>query len=119
MSGFGDARMSLRASSLSRAGMALPWPGARCCCMPIMALAALPGVQLISLQKGRGSEQVEAVAGHWPLTDLSARLDETAGPFMDTAAVMMNLDLVVTSDTSIPHLVGALGVPVWVALPKV
>jgi tetratricopeptide (TPR) repeat protein len=82
-------------------------------------LAALPGVQLISLQKDRGSEQVEAVVGRWPLTDLSARLDETAGPFMDTAAVMMNLDLVVTTDTSIPHLAGALGVPVWVALPKV
>jgi len=36
---------------------------------------------------------------------------------MDTAAIMMNLDLVITSDTSIPHLAGALGVPVWLALP--
>ena len=38
---------------------------------------------------------------------------------MDTAAVMKNLDLVITSDTSVPHLAGALGVPVWVALPFV
>ncbi len=38
---------------------------------------------------------------------------------MDTAAVMKNLDLVITSDTSLAHLAGALGVPVWVALPIV
>jgi tetratricopeptide (TPR) repeat protein len=82
-------------------------------------LAALPGVQLLSLQKGPGSEQLAAVAGQWPVTDLGARLDEAAGAFMDTAAVMKGLDLVVTSDTAIPHLAGALGVPVWVALAKV
>ena len=38
---------------------------------------------------------------------------------MDTAAILMNLDLVLTSDTSIAHLAGALGIPVWVALPYV
>ena len=38
---------------------------------------------------------------------------------MDTAAIMMNLDLVITSDTSVAHLAGALGVSVWVALPYV
>src|SRR5207244_9884759 len=75
-------------------------------------LAELPGVQLVSLQHGPASEQLAAVAGQWPVTDLGGRLDEEAGPFMDRAAVMMNLDLVVTSDTSIPHLAGALGVPV-------
>jgi hypothetical protein len=36
---------------------------------------------------------------------------------MDTAAVMMNLDLVISSDTSVPHLAGAIGIPVWLALP--
>ena len=36
---------------------------------------------------------------------------------MDTAAIMKNLNLVITSDTSIPHLAGALGIPVWLALP--
>ena len=41
------------------------------------------------------------------------------GAFMDTAAIMMNLDLVITSDTSVAHLAGALGVPVWVVLPFV
>ncbi len=72
-------------------------------------LAAVPGVQLISLQKGFGSEQVGEVP--FPVSDLGPNLDETAGPFMDTAAVMHNLDLVVAPDTSLLHLAGALGVP--------
>lgn len=36
---------------------------------------------------------------------------------MDTAAVLMNLDLIISSDTSLVHLAGGLGVPIWVALP--
>jgi len=36
---------------------------------------------------------------------------------MDTAAIMMNLDLVISSDTAVPHLAAALGIPVWLALP--
>ena len=50
------------------------------------------------------------------MLDLSGRLDEAAGPFMDTAAVIRNLDLVVAPDTAIAHLAGALGAPVWLAL---
>jgi Tfp pilus assembly protein PilF len=78
-------------------------------------LARLPGVRLVSLQKGFGSEQVAAV--DFPVLDISGRLDDVAGPFMDTAAVLCNLDLVVTPDTAIAHLAGALGVRVWLALP--
>ncbi len=52
----------------------------------------------------------------FPVLDLSNRLDEAAGPFMDTAAVIRGLDLVVAPDTAIAHLAGALGAPVWVAL---
>ncbi len=70
-------------------------------------LARLPGVRLISLQKGLGSEQVAGV--DFPVIDLSDRLDEAAGPFMDTAAVIQNLDLVITADTAVGHLAGALG----------
>ena len=70
-------------------------------------LARLPGVRLISLQKGFGSEQIAAV--DFPVLDLSGRLDEEAGPFMDTAAVIRNLDLVVTPDTAIGHLAGSAG----------
>jgi tetratricopeptide (TPR) repeat protein len=82
------------------------------------ALARVPGVELISLQKGPGVEQLPQVAGRFRILDLGDRLDERTGPFLDTAAVMKNLDLVVSSDTAVPHLAGALGVPVWVALPK-
>jgi tetratricopeptide (TPR) repeat protein len=78
-------------------------------------LARLPGVQLFSLQKGPGTEQLAEVAGRFPVTDLGSRLDEVSGPFMDTAALMKSLDLVVSVDTSLSHLAGALGVPVWVA----
>ena len=82
-------------------------------------LARLPGVRLISLQKGPGSGQVASLAGEFQITDFANRLDEAAGAFMDTAAIMRNLDLVICSDTSIAHLAGALGVPVWVALSHV
>ena len=80
-------------------------------------LARLPGVQLYSLQKGAGTEQLRDVAGQFAVTDFGERLDEESGPFMDTAALMRNLDLVIVVDTSLAHLAGALGVPVWVALP--
>src|SRR5207253_9399671 len=81
------------------------------------SLARIPGIRLYSLQKGVGLEPLHAAGQPDPLIDLGSRLDETTAAFMDTAAVMKNLDLVVTSDTAIAHLAGALGVPVWVALP--
>ena len=51
------------------------------------------------------------------VTQLGAHRDDSAGAFMDTAAILKNLDLVVSSDTSLVHLAGGLGVPTWVALP--
>ena len=80
-----------------------PWPSLR-------HWLACPGVQLISLQKGAGLEQIGQV--DFPVVDFGDRLDEAAGPFMDTAAIIANLDLVVGVDTSITHLAGALGAPV-------
>ncbi|WP_165073861.1 DUF6165 family protein [Paludisphaera rhizosphaerae] len=79
-------------------------------------LARIPGVQLFSIQKNAGLEQLDACKGAFPATDLGRRLDESTGPFMDTAAVMKNLDLFITSDTAVAHLAGALGVPTWMAL---
>jgi tetratricopeptide (TPR) repeat protein/ADP-heptose:LPS heptosyltransferase len=79
-------------------------------------LARVPGVRLFSLQKNTGIEQLDALAGGLPATDLGRRLDETTGPFLDTAAVLVNLDLFITSDTAVAHLAGALGVPVWMPL---
>jgi hypothetical protein len=77
-------------------------------------LSAVDGVTIVSLQKGAGSEQL--ATAEWPIHDLAPRLDGQRGAFMDTAAVMQHLDLVITSDTATAHLAGGLGVPVWVAL---
>lgn len=79
-------------------------------------IARLPEVRLISLQKKYGLEELSAVDRRFPVTDLGSGFDEAHGPFMDTAAVMQNLDLVISCDTVIGHLAGALGVPCWLAL---
>ena len=78
-------------------------------------LARIPGVSLLSLQKGHGLEQLDCLNDDVTVTNFDSRLDEQTGPFVDTAAVMANLDLVVTCDTAIAHLAGGLGVPVWLA----
>jgi Flp pilus assembly protein TadD len=72
-----------------------------------------PGVRLYGLQKGQGSEQIAELAGRFTVVELGSRLDD----LMDTAEVMMNLDLVISADTAVAHLAGALAVPIWVALP--
>jgi Flp pilus assembly protein TadD len=81
-----------------------------------LPLASVPGVRLISLQKDIGTDQLSPTMPIEPLGD-----DFDSGPdgFIDTAGVMMNLDLVITSDTAVAHLAGALGRPVWVALRAV
>jgi len=79
------------------------------------ALAAVPGVCLCSLQKGRGAEQlIDGSADGLTVFDFGA---QTYSSFADTAALMQALDLVVTVDTSVAHVAGALGLPVWVMLP--
>jgi tetratricopeptide (TPR) repeat protein len=83
------------------------------------ALAAVPGVRLISLQKGQAAEQLRRLVKRFPITELDSEKDAPTAAFMDTAAVMQNLDLVVTADTSLAHLAGGLGVPVWVPLSTV
>jgi Flp pilus assembly protein TadD len=79
-------------------------------------LARVPGVRLISLQKGT-EEEVRRVAGLFEVIDLGEALDRDAGAFMDTGAVMKNLDLVISADTAPAHLAGGLAVPFWVLLP--
>jgi hypothetical protein len=79
-------------------------------------LVRVPGVTIVSLQKGKGSEQLDGVTAEWGVVAFGAELDTVAGTFMDTAAIMRTLDLVITSDTATAHLAGSLGVPVWVAL---
>lgn len=79
--------------------------------LPLAALAALgsPGVQLISLQTGRPAEQLrEPPAGLCVLDPMGEVTD-----FADTAALVATLDLVISVDTAVAHLAGALGRPVW------
>ncbi len=103
-------------------------------------LAGVPGVRMVSIQKSEIGDQRSEFGGQESgnrgaqygsrnaefgvrsgdraepaIIDLG-EIDKVNGAFMDTAAIMMNLDLVITSDTSVAHLAGALGVPVWVAL---
>lgn len=79
-------------------------------------LARVPDVRLIALQKGAGEEQIEALAGRFQVERPGNDFDAGPDAFADTAALIMNLDLVVTSDTAVAHLAGALGKPCWVVL---
>ncbi|MEW6257720.1 MAG: tetratricopeptide repeat protein [Pseudomonadota bacterium] len=81
-------------------------------------LAALEGVKLVAIQRNAGTEQIDGV----PFRARLLRLDEdfdADGAFLDTAALLQHLDLVVTTDTSMAHLTGALGRPGIVALRAV
>jgi len=82
----------------------------------LTSLAGVPGVELYSLQKGRGLEQLVRVLGDFSIVDLSGRLDLGVGAFTVTAAAMCNLDLIICCDTASAHLAGAMGRPVWLAL---
>lgn len=76
-------------------------------------LAKVPGVRFVSLQNGPATEQIRAVADQFSVRNLGNRL----GDFLDIAGAMKSLDLVVAPDTAVAHLAGALGLPVWLALP--
>jgi tetratricopeptide (TPR) repeat protein len=80
-------------------------------------LAGIAGVQLVSLQKGEGLEQLRALPAGMLVHTLGDDFDAGADAFVDTAAVMQELDLVVSSDSAVAHLAGALARPVWVLLP--
>ena len=79
-------------------------------------LARVPGVSVFSLQRGPGVEQSPATRGRFTVIEPSEPFDQPGEAFLDTAAAMQALDLVITSDTATAHLAGALGVDVWVAL---
>ena len=77
-------------------------------------LARIPGVTLVSLQKGQGVEQLEEAS--FPVIDLGPGY--AAGDWLETAAVVSHLDLLIAPDTAIAHLAGALARPTWLALAR-
>ena len=78
----------------------------------LQGLLSLPGVQCFSLQKSDGGEYTDIDPGEDRLVDLTGEWRD----FNDSAAMIQNLDLVITVDTAIAHLTGALGKPGWVML---
>lgn len=82
-------------------------------------LARRPGTRLISLQKNFGLDQLTNLPSGVVVETLSDGFDDGPDAFIDTVAVMSNLDLIVTIDTSVAHVAGALGRPTWVALQHV
>ncbi len=79
-------------------------------------LGNLPDVQLVSLQHGYGREQSKNWHGACPIIEMPDSVDQSSGAFMDTAAIMCQLDLIITTDTSTAHLAGSLGRPAFVLL---
>jgi Tfp pilus assembly protein PilF len=73
----------------------------------------VPGVEFVSLQKGAGERDAVQCSAVQPLTDLGSRMQD----FADAAAIVAQLDLVITVDTAMAHLAGALGKPCWLLLP--
>jgi tetratricopeptide (TPR) repeat protein len=86
--------------------------------LPLSALAPLAmakGVRFYSLQKGEASRQASNPPAGMELIDRTDQLHD----FADTAALIANLDLIISVDTAVAHLAGAMGKPVWALLPFV
>jgi tetratricopeptide (TPR) repeat protein len=79
----------------------------------LLPLLRVPGITWISLQKGAAAEQLSTLPGDVSVLDGSSRDCDLA----ETAAFIATLDLVITTDTSIAHLAGAMAKPVWILLP--
>lgn len=91
------------------------YAGDRARSIPLQALAPLlgqPGIEVYSLQQGHGSEQLSGVAETASVINFAPEMD-VDDAFVDTAGLMSGLDLIISSDTAIPHLAAALGRPVW------
>ncbi|HEY3947559.1 tetratricopeptide repeat protein [Phenylobacterium sp.] len=101
----------------SEASAAPPVPRA----FPLAAAAPLgrvPGVRLISLQKGLGLDQLAGLPTGMVVETLGEDFDPGPDLYLDTAAAIRCCDLVVTMDGSIVHLAGALGAQTWLAVPQ-
>ncbi len=80
------------------------------------ALAHIPGVRLVSLQRKHGIEQLGSLPSGMEVLQFDESFDSGEEAFVDTAALLKSLDLVVTSDTAMAHVAAACGCPTWIAL---
>jgi hypothetical protein len=80
-------------------------------------LGSTPGVTLYSLQKHEGLDQIDKLPDHVTVKTFEDEFDVTHGSFVDTAAVMQSLDLIISTDTATAHLAGAMSKKVWLLLP--
>lgn len=90
--------------------------GRSCPLKTFAALSSIPGVVLFSLQKGAVDGQIDDLPYGMKVVNLDPELDVTAS-FVDTAAVIANLDLVISVESSVAHLAGAMGRQVWTIIP--
>jgi tetratricopeptide (TPR) repeat protein len=95
------------------AGNQKPDPARTCPLSAFAPLAGVAGVQFYSLQKGDAAAEARRRPDGLALLDLSDALHD----FADTAAAIANMDLIISVDTSVAHVAGALGKPVWTLLP--
>jgi len=80
-------------------------------------ISRIPNVELISLHKGEGEDQMVGI--DFDVITLGHDFDAGQDAFLDTAAVMMNCNLIITCDTSIAHVAGAIGRPIWLVLKQI
>ncbi|QDV48682.1 tetratricopeptide repeat protein [Gimesia fumaroli] len=83
-----------------------------------LPLGKVPGIQLVSLQQVNGLDQIAPLQTSWNLLQPGAEYEAETGNFTEVAALIQNLDLVITSDTAVAHLAGCLGVPVWILVSQ-
>jgi cytochrome c-type biogenesis protein CcmH/NrfG len=85
---------------------------------PLAALAPLgqvPGIRWLALQTGARAAEAVGAQAPWPIEVMG---EAELGSFADTAALMAELDLLISIDTAYTHLAGAIGAPVWLMLPR-